>query len=128
MSASMIVGITADRRWEEQARLFADRGAGILHGPTLRTIDLSGSEALRAATEAVVDQPPDYLVVTTGMGMRRWLEAAAGWDLEWDARPGEYRLRARTRDHQGSTQPESVPFNEQGYLYGAVVDHPVSVR
>ncbi|MDQ3896600.1 MAG: uroporphyrinogen-III synthase, partial [Actinomycetota bacterium] len=78
----MRIGITADRRWEEQARLFTDRGAEVLHGPSLRTIDLSCSDSLRAATAALAAQPPDYLVVTTGMGMRRWLEAAAGWDLE----------------------------------------------
>jgi uroporphyrinogen-III synthase len=75
------VGITADRRWEEQARLFADRGVEVLHGPTMRTIDLSESEGLRAVTRALIGQPPDYLVVTTGMGMRRWLEAAGRWDL-----------------------------------------------
>lgn len=77
----MRVGVTADRRWEEQARLLTDRGAEVLHGPTLRTIDLSTSEALRSATVALADQPPDYLVVTTGMGLKRWLEAAAPWGL-----------------------------------------------
>lgn len=76
------VGITADRRWEEQARLFADRGFAVVHGPTMRTIDLSESDALRRATAALVAAPPDYLVVTTGMGLRRWLEAAARWSLE----------------------------------------------
>ncbi len=76
------VGITADRRWEEQARLFTERGAEVRHGPTLRTIDLSESDSLRAATEALARQPPDYLVVSTGMGMRRWVEAAARWELD----------------------------------------------
>ena len=76
------VGITADRRWEEQARMFADRGIDVVHAPTMRTVDLSQSESLRAATAALAEQPPDYLVVTTGMGMRRWLEAAARWDLD----------------------------------------------
>ena len=78
----MRVGITADRRWEEQARLLTERGAEVVHGPTLRTIDLSRSESLRSATLDLVDRPPDYLVVTTGMGMRRWMEAAAGWALD----------------------------------------------
>ena len=77
----MKIGITADRRWEEQARLFAERGFDVVHAPTMRTIDLSQSEALRTATIALADAPPDYLVVTTGMGMRRWLEAAAPWGL-----------------------------------------------
>ena len=76
------MGITADRRWEEQARLFADRGIDVVHAPTMRTVDLSESEALRAATAALVEHSPDYLVVSTGMGMKRWLEAAERWGLE----------------------------------------------
>jgi uroporphyrinogen-III synthase len=78
----MRVGITADRRWEEQARLFTERGADVVHGPTLRTIDLSASQSLRGATEALAEEAPDYLVITTGMGMRRWVEAAARWGLD----------------------------------------------
>jgi uroporphyrinogen-III synthase len=76
------VGITADRRWEEQARLFGDRGVEVVHGPTMKTVDLSDEENLRTVTAALAEQPPDYLIVTTGMGMRRWLEAAARWGLD----------------------------------------------
>lgn len=76
------VGITADRRWEEQARLFSDRGVEVVHGPTMRTIDLTEDEALRSVTASLAERPPDYLVVTTGMGMRRWLEAAGRWGLD----------------------------------------------
>lgn len=76
------IGITADRRWAEQAALFRRRGAEVLHGATMATVDLSGEEALRRATVALVEDPPEHLVVTTGMGLRLWLEAAAGWDLE----------------------------------------------
>jgi uroporphyrinogen-III synthase len=78
----MRVGITADRRWEEQARMFTDRGFEVVHGPTMRTIDLTGDEALRAVTASLAEAPPDYLIVTTGMGMRRWLEAAGRWGLD----------------------------------------------
>jgi uroporphyrinogen-III synthase len=76
------VGITADRRWEEQARLFADRGIETVHGPTMKTVDLSDDEALRTVTSDLAEHPPDYLIVTTGMGMRRWLEAAGRWGLD----------------------------------------------
>jgi len=55
-------------------------------------------------------------------------QAWVRWDIDWDARPGEYGLRARATDERGTTQPAGVPFNEQGYLYGAVVSHGVSVR
>jgi len=76
-----VVGITADRRWQEQAELLERRGASILHGPTMTTLYLASDDDLRRATAAVVDAPPDYVVATTGIGMRAWLEAAACWGL-----------------------------------------------
>ncbi|MDR7517970.1 MAG: sulfite oxidase [Armatimonadota bacterium] len=54
---------------------------------------------------------------------RAWVR----WEFEWDARPGDYSLRVRATDAQGNTQPAGVPWNEQGYLYNAVVGHPVTV-
>ncbi|CAN5139401.1 hypothetical protein BH24ACT1_BH24ACT1_01330 [soil metagenome] len=80
------IGITADRRWAEQADLFRRRGAEVLHGPTMATVDLSGEEALRQATVALIQDPPEHLVVTTGMGLRLWLEAAEGWGMERELR------------------------------------------
>jgi len=76
-----VVGVTADRRWEEQAELLARRGASVLHCPTITTMYLASDEDLRRATVAVMDQPPDYLVVTTGIGIRAWLETAAAWGI-----------------------------------------------
>lgn len=49
------------------------------------------------------------------------------WSLLWHAGPGEHRIRVRARDDRGNVQPDAVPFNEQGYLFGAVVQHPVTV-
>jgi uroporphyrinogen-III synthase len=75
------VGITADRRWQAQADLLERFGAEVIHGPTLRTVDLSHDVALRHATEDLIGRPPDYLVASTGMGMTMWLEAAQSWGL-----------------------------------------------
>jgi len=75
------IGVTADRRSDEQAELLRRRGATVLHGPTMTTAYLADDEHLRAATSAVVDEPPAYLVATTGIGMRAWLEAAQTWGL-----------------------------------------------
>jgi uroporphyrinogen-III synthase len=77
----LVVGITADRRWEEQAGLLRRRGLEVLHGPTMRTLDLAGDEALRATTESLIESPPDWLVATTGMGIKAWFAAAEGWGL-----------------------------------------------
>jgi uroporphyrinogen-III synthase len=74
-----VVGVTADRRWSEQAELLERRGAAVLHGPTIATEYLGSDEALRRATEAVITRPPDYLVATTGIGVRAWFEAAQAW-------------------------------------------------
>lgn len=76
-----VVGITADRRWEEQADLLRRRGMEVLHGPSMRTIDLAGDARLRAVTEELIASAPEWLVATTGMGIRQWFEAAAAWGL-----------------------------------------------
>jgi len=75
------VGITADRRWRSQADLLENLGADVIHGPTLRTVDLSRDEGLRQATLALIHRPPHFLVGSTGMGMAMWFEAAEEWDL-----------------------------------------------
>ena len=79
--AGTCIGITAGRKGREQAELFRRRGADVLHGPTMVTVDLSAEDSLRRATTDLVAHPPDYLVVTTGMGLRLWLEAAEGWGV-----------------------------------------------
>jgi hypothetical protein len=43
------------------------------------------------------------------------------------AKPGNHTVRVRARDDRGHVQPDTVPYNEQGYLFGAVVSHPVTV-
>lgn len=54
-------------------------------------------------------------------------QAWVRWDIDWLAQSGHYNLQARATDEKGNTQPSAVPFNEKGYLYEAVVNHPVSV-
>lgn len=77
----LTVGITAERRAEEQARLFHTRGAGTLHGPTMSIASLADDESLRAVTEEVIRRPPGFLVSSTGFGMRTWFDAAERWGL-----------------------------------------------
>ncbi|KAA1423452.1 sulfite oxidase [Mumia zhuanghuii] len=52
----------------------------------------------------------------------------AQWAYPWRPRSsGEHVLLARATDRAGRTQPATVPFNDNGYLFSAVVQHPVSV-
>jgi DMSO/TMAO reductase YedYZ molybdopterin-dependent catalytic subunit len=55
-------------------------------------------------------------------------KAWARWRFTWTpASAGSYSLMARATDTAGHTQPATVPFNDGGYLFGAIVKHPVAV-
>ncbi|MFF8594396.1 sulfite oxidase [Streptomyces sp. NPDC015220] len=50
------------------------------------------------------------------------------WSLPWRPdRPGSRELLARATDTTGRTQPDTAVPNTQGYLFDAVVRHPVTV-
>ncbi len=49
------------------------------------------------------------------------------FSIPWVAHTGSHHLMARAADSRGNVQPLSIPFNEQGYLFGAVVKHPITV-
>jgi DMSO/TMAO reductase YedYZ molybdopterin-dependent catalytic subunit len=50
------------------------------------------------------------------------------WEFPWQPTgPGSYTLRARATDVTGATQLAVAPHNTLGYLFGAVVAHPVAV-
>ncbi|WP_377270725.1 uroporphyrinogen-III synthase [Peterkaempfera sp. SMS 1(5)a] len=73
------VAVTADRRREDLVGLLLRRGATVVEAPTMSTLPLADDEQLQAAVEACVAAPPDYAAVTTGVGFRGWLDAAAEW-------------------------------------------------
>lgn len=77
----MTIGITAQRRAAEQAELLTKRGAEVVHGPAVRVFSSADDEVLKARTVEVVEHPPDYLLASTGLGMRTWLEAAERWGM-----------------------------------------------
>jgi uroporphyrinogen-III synthase len=76
--AGFTVGVTADRRWQEQAEMLRRRGAEVIHGPSIRTVPLGADQGVRAATLALVSRPPDLVIAHTGLGMRSWLALADG--------------------------------------------------
>ena len=49
------------------------------------------------------------------------------FEFEWDPQRGEQTLITRATDELGNTQPDSIPFNEKGYLYNVPLVHPVQV-
>src|SRR6187431_3158217 len=76
-----VVGVTADRRAEEQSEMLRRRGARVLRAPVIRTLPLATDEGIRSATEALVAQPPAFVVANTGIGVRTWFGAAESWGV-----------------------------------------------
>jgi uroporphyrinogen-III synthase len=76
--AGYVVAVTADRRAEEQAALLRRRGADVVVAPTVRTLPLVDGEQLSSAIERVVAEPPDIVVLLTGIGTRGMFAAAEG--------------------------------------------------
>lgn len=75
------VGVTAARRREEFTSLLRRRGAQVIEAPALEIVPLPDDTELFAATRDCLASRPDYLVVSTGIGFRGWMEAADGWGL-----------------------------------------------
>lgn len=73
------VGITASRRAEEFSALLTRRGAQVVHAPAIRIIPLADDAELERVTHEIIDNPPDIVVATTGIGFRGWMETADGW-------------------------------------------------
>ena len=108
------VGVTADRRWEQQSELLVRRGARVIHAPTICTDYLTAEETVRDATMRILRRPPDVFVATTGIGVRAWFEAAQTWGLgtELGSALAQCRLVARG--------PKAAAALEANGLSGAV--------
>ncbi|MDQ6783667.1 MAG: uroporphyrinogen-III synthase [Actinomycetota bacterium] len=76
------VGVTADRRHDEQSLMLDRFGLTVLHAPTINTLPVANDAGLRKLTESLIADPPDYLVANTGLGIRGWFGLAATWGLD----------------------------------------------
>jgi uroporphyrinogen-III synthase len=124
------IGITADRRWQEQAELLERRGARVQHGPSIRTFPLYDEEGLQAATQAVVDHPPDLVVLITALGTRGWMAAAESMgmgDALLDALAGA-RIYARGPKAAGAALTASleVTWKAPDAKTSQIVEHLVA--
>lgn len=79
--AGFSVGLTAARRREEFGAALQRRGATVMYGPAIEIVQVDDDDALRSVTQSCIEQPPDIVVATTGIGFRAWIEAADGWGI-----------------------------------------------
>jgi uroporphyrinogen-III synthase len=82
--AGCTVLITVDRRSGELAAALERRGAAVRHAPALSMVPHADDDTLIAATRALLADPPDVGVATTGGGFRAWIEAADAHGLAGD--------------------------------------------
>jgi uroporphyrinogen-III synthase len=110
--AGFTVGVTADRRGEEQALMLRRLGVEVLRGPSVETLHVAeGDGVLRARVDALIGQPPDFLVANTGLGIRSLFALAAGWGLEDELRSalGRVRIAARGPKAAGAVRLAGLP-------------------
>jgi uroporphyrinogen-III synthase len=123
----LTIGITADRRAEEQAQMFTQRGASVVHGPSIRTMPIVDTEAARAATETLLDAPPSVVIVNTAVGVRTWLSLADGWGIADDllAAMGSAHVVARGPKAAGVLVAAGVDvsWRSPSSMLAEVVDH-----
>lgn len=75
------VAVTSARRADELAALLARRGATVTSAAAIEMVPLPDDDELRQRTRALIHEPPDIVIATTGIGFRGWVAAADGWGL-----------------------------------------------
>jgi uroporphyrinogen-III synthase len=75
------VAVTAARRARELCTVLRRHGAIVASAPAITMLPMSDDDQLRSSTEALVADPPEIVIITTGIGLRGWLDAAGEWGL-----------------------------------------------
>jgi uroporphyrinogen-III synthase len=129
--AGFTVGVTADRRRDDQAVLLDRLGVEVILGPVLRTEVEPVDDDLLVATKRIIADPPDVLVANTGFGIRSWWARAAGWGLDVDltAALHDTRLAARGPKASGALRSLGLPvwWRSPTEQLESVVDHLLAV-
>lgn len=104
------VVLTAQRKAEEFARALERRGVAVLRAPALSHVPHVNDPQLLRDTCALIAAPPDVLVVTTGVGLRGWLEAAdaAGLGQRLRLALSGARVLARGAKARGAAQGAGI--------------------
>ena len=90
------------------------RGRSWSGAGAIRSVEVSVDGGKRWQPATLVDRPTRH----------QWVR----WRLSWTPpRAGDVELLARACDTAGRSQPDTVPYNPNGYLFWAAVRHPATV-
>jgi uroporphyrinogen-III synthase len=100
------IGVTSDRRSADLIAALERRGAQVLHAPALTIAPNDQDDSLIIETRRLIAARPEVVLVTTGYGMRRWLDAAdaAGLGAELTAALETARIFARGPKAHGAVR------------------------
>jgi len=76
------VAITADRRGAELSALVERLGATVVWGSTMSAVPPERDSLLEVETKAILAAEPSWMAVSTGSGLRAWLQAAEGFGMQ----------------------------------------------
>jgi uroporphyrinogen-III synthase len=107
------VAVTSARRSEELCALLSRQGAEVCSAPAINMIALPEDDELQSHTEALIAQPPDILVVHTGIGFRGWLAAAEGWGLATQLIGSLSKTRIVSRGPKGTGAVRAAGLREE---------------
>jgi uroporphyrinogen-III synthase len=128
--AGYTVGITAARRREEFGAALERRGARVVYAPAIRIVPLADDSELRDATERCLTVPLDFVVATTGIGFRGWIDAAETWGLaeKLTEAIGHAQVLARGPKARGAIRASGLreAWSPESESSSEVLDHLVS--
>lgn len=107
------VAVTSSRRAEELCALLSRQGAEVCSAPAINMIALPDDDELQSHTEDLIAQPPDILVVHTGIGFRGWLAAAEGWGLANQLIASLSKTRIVSRGPKGTGAVRAAGLHEE---------------
>lgn len=79
--SGLTVAVTAERRAAEFIALLERHGAAVTHTPAIHVLPLIDDSDLKARTAEIIASPPDLTVISTAVGFRGWMDAAAEWGV-----------------------------------------------
>jgi uroporphyrinogen-III synthase len=108
--AGFVIGVTGDRRAEEQAQLLEGQGAQVLRGALMRTSSSVDADRTSAATERALAGAIDHVVLTTDIGVRSWfgIAGADGVDDQLRAACARAHVVARGAKARGAASAQGL--------------------
>jgi uroporphyrinogen-III synthase len=103
-----VIGITADRRADDQSVMFTRMGATVVQGPTMSTRKVPDPDRLRSISSGLIAEPPEFLVADTGIGVRTWVSCLEEWGIADRMRSALAATRIASRGPKASGALTSV--------------------